>query len=138
MPPIEILPLGEKPIGAGGRQPGQGADGRRRQPDTIRHLGLAVRIVSAAAALAIEERAADIGVEELACILVLELHEAAAAAAVAEAFPFLVAHGLQGLRLPELYRLVHGGLRNNCQGYLGFSRNPADGPSTPGLRRFKG
>ena len=87
MPPVEILPFRHETIGAGRRQPGQGPHALGRQADAIGDLGLPVVVVGAPASLRIEQRAAHIGVVNLARILVLELDQAAAAAAVAQALP---------------------------------------------------
>ena len=49
MPPVEVVPLAQQPIGAGLGQPGEAAHGIGRQAHAIGHLGLAVRVVAAAA-----------------------------------------------------------------------------------------
>src|ERR1700722_17395640 len=101
VPPIEILALFDKPIGAARRQPAELRDILRREPLAVVDQGLPVRIVAAAAGLAVEQAAADIRVVVLAGLLVLELVEAAAPAAVAQALPLDAGHFRQRLGLPE-------------------------------------
>ena len=55
-------------------------------------LLLAVFVVAAAAGLAVEQPAADIGIKGPVGLLFLELVQAAFAAAVAQAFPFRIRH----------------------------------------------
>ena len=83
MPIGQLLSLGHQSIGAGDRKPAQIANHIRRQPHAIGNSLVAARIVDAFARLAVEQLAADIGEMNLARVLVLELDEAAAAAAVA-------------------------------------------------------
>ena len=109
MPPIEIPAFCQEAVGAGRRKPGERPDRLRREADAVRHLRLPVLVVAAAAAGPVEQRAADIGVGDLARILVLELDEAAAGAAVAKALPLLRGHGLEGLAPPERRLFVTGG-----------------------------
>src|SRR5271169_518231 len=102
MPPIEVPALGNEHIGAGRRQPIDGFEALRRQSHAVMHLFEPIPIVAAAAGLAVEEPAADIGVIGVGVVaLLLELIEAASAAAVAEAFPFRISHFFQRLAPPE-------------------------------------
>src|SRR5438552_9264949 len=73
VPPIEIVALGDEPVGAGLGQPGDGPHVLRRQPDAVRHARQAVGIVRAAAFIGVEQPAADTRPINLARILVLEL-----------------------------------------------------------------
>ena len=66
MPPIEVAPLGDEAVAAARRQPVQGADVLRRQPDAIGNLVGAVRIVLAGAQARIEQLAGDMGEVDLA------------------------------------------------------------------------
>src|SRR3954469_9222990 len=66
------------------------------------HLAGPVWVVPATAALRIQQLTADVGKERPARVIgVLELDQAAAAAAVAEALPFGIRHFRHGLALPE-------------------------------------
>jgi hypothetical protein len=111
MPPGEAAPLGEPPIGASHWQPWEFAHRFRRKFDAIPYVLLPVLIVATAAGMAIEQAAADVGVVNVAAILVLELDEATAPAAVAEAFPFGFAHLLERLGPPERRRRAIGQTR---------------------------
>src|SRR5690606_5020583 len=66
-----------------------------------------VGIVAAAATLRVEQPAGDAGPVDFAGILVLQLGQAAFAAAVAKRFPFGRAHRLERLGFPEW--LTHRG-----------------------------
>lgn len=106
MPPGEFLPVRHQPVGAGRRQPGDRAHVLRRQPHAVVHRLQPVRIVGTAAGAGIEEAAADGREVDVARVLVLELGQAALAAAVAQRFPLRGGHLLEGNGLPE--RLRHG------------------------------
>ena len=67
---------------------------------------MTARIVDASARVAIEQLAANIREMNLARVFVLELDEAAAAAAVAQAFPFGQTHLVERLRAPEWQSLL--------------------------------
>ena len=75
--------FGHQPIGAGDGKPAQLPHHVRGQPHAIGDTAVAARIVDASTRLAVEQLAADVGEINLARIVVLELDEAAAAAAVA-------------------------------------------------------
>lgn len=65
--------LRHQPVGAGRRQPGKRAHVGRRQPDAIGHARKPVGVIRAAAALRVEQPAADAGPVDFAGILVLQL-----------------------------------------------------------------
>jgi len=101
VPPIEVLALGEQHVGARRRQPGDRFQAFGRELDAIIDLFQAVRVVTAAAAVAVEQAAADIGVVGPVGPLLFQLVEAATAAAVTKALPFRIGHLCQGFALPE-------------------------------------
>ena len=74
MPPVEVLALGEEHIGAGRRQPVDGFEGFRRQAHAIVDLFEPVRIVAAAAGFAVQQPAADVGVEGLRVLPLLRAY----------------------------------------------------------------
>ena len=109
MPPGETLALRHQAVGAGRRQPFEPPHIARGEPHAILHLGLAVGIVAAAAACAIEQLAADVGIHRRVGVLVDQLVQAAAAAAVAQAFPFGARHFRHRLAAPKRgLRVGHG------------------------------
>jgi len=132
MPRIEGQPVADEAIGAGRRKPRDAAHRLRRQPDAIGHLLLPSGIIPAAASEAVEKRATDIRVEDLAAILVFQLEEAAAATAVAEAFPLGGGHRLQRLRPPE--RFVRAGTVRRGVGPRAFGREFEHAPVCPRRR----
>jgi len=83
------------------RQPAIFRRARRRQPQAIAHAPHAVGIIGAAAGVAIEEPAGDVGVIDAARVLVLELHQTAAPATVAKRFPLGAGHGGEGFAEPK-------------------------------------
>src|SRR3954453_7159386 len=101
MPPIEVTAFRDELVAAARRQPIQGADIGRSQADAVRNLVGTIRIVLAAAGHPIEQLAADMGEVDVAGALFLELVQAAAAAAVAQALPFGPRHLFQRLGFPE-------------------------------------
>ena len=101
MPPIEVAALGHEPIGAGGRQPAPVAGVLGRDALAIVHAARAMGIVGAAAGLAIEEPAGDVGIIDAGGVFVLELDQTAARAAVAQALPFGAGHFREGFGEPE-------------------------------------
>jgi hypothetical protein len=121
MPRIEVLPFGNEAIGAGAGQPCDGAHVLRRQPHAVGHDRKPIRIVLAAAPLRVEQSAADAGEVDLAGVLVLELGQAAFAAAVAERFPLGGGHLLQRLGFPE--RLGHGAHVMPCEAKVKRTRS---------------
>ena len=74
---------------------------RERERDAVLHLGGAIGIVGAAAGLPVQQLAADVGVIGAVATLLLELVQAAAAAAIAQALPLRGGHVLHGLAAPE-------------------------------------
>ena len=101
MPPGEVLALGDPAIGAGGRQPVDLPHFRRRQADAVGHAAAAVGVVAAPAGVQVEQAAGDVGEGQRAGVVVPQLVQAAAAAAVAEGFPLGARHLLEPLGLPE-------------------------------------
>src|SRR5262245_63590563 len=101
MPPVEIAAFADEAVGAGRGQPAEFADIVGREPHAIVDLRTAIGIVMAAASLLVEQPAADVGVVDAAGVLVLELVETAAAAAVAQALPLVRRHLGQRLAPPE-------------------------------------
>ena len=81
-----------QPVAAGRRQPGDAVDVARGERDAVLHLRGAVVVVVAAAGVVVEQPAADVGVEGAVGALLLQLVQAAAAAAVAQALPFGLRH----------------------------------------------
>ena len=105
----EPAPLGETAIGARLRQPEQVRHVFGRDRGAVAHALLAVWIVAAAAGVRIEQAAAEPRQVDVGGVLVLDLDQAALAAAVAQRFPLLAGHRGERLCLPE-GELV-GGLR---------------------------
>src|SRR6185312_4658519 len=105
MPVEQVFALGDEPVGARHREPGEFANRGRRQSHAVGNPGVAALVIEAAAGLAVEQPAADVGEMNLA-ILVLELDEAAAAAAIAQALPFGEAHLVERLGPPEWLGLL--------------------------------
>jgi hypothetical protein len=70
-------------------------------------------VVAAAARLAVEQFAADVGVMDLAAVFVLQLDEAAAGAAVAQRLPLRRRHLVERLDAPKrrIAHIVHSGPR---------------------------
>src|SRR5262249_557318 len=95
------------PIAAGRRQPLDIVDIVGGQPDAIGHQVAAVPVVLAPAAGAIEQAAADVRIIDSTGVLVFELVETAAPAAVANALPFGGRHLRQSLAAPKRH-IVHG------------------------------
>ena len=112
MPPVQIAPFGEQTIGTGGRQPNNAPDIARGEPDAVLHLRGTIGIVATAAACPIEQSAANIREIGPARIVgILELDQAAAAAAVAQALLLGIAHLGERLRFPERRAVGHQSLR---------------------------
>jgi len=107
MPPVKVLALVELAVGAGGRQPFDLVHHLGGEPHAIVDLFAPMSVIAAAAALAIEQPAADVGEIGRRRVLVLELDEAAAAAAVAQAFPFRVGHLGERFAAPERRVIDH-------------------------------
>src|SRR5258708_3925767 len=80
----------------------------RGEPDAGGKVVGTVLVVLAGAQPRIEQFAGDVGEIDLAGILVLELLQAAARAAVAQALPFGAGHLLQRLGFPEESLLARG------------------------------
>src|SRR5262249_10479543 len=102
MPPVKIAPFGEQAIRAGRRQPDNAPDIARGEPDAVLHLRGTIGIIATAAACPIEQPAANTREIGPAWIVgILELDQAAAAAAVAEALPFRIRHFRQRFTSPK-------------------------------------
>ena len=104
MPPIESLPLGQAPIGAGGWQPiyvGQVGWG---QLHAVRHPAAPVRVIAALAGFGIQQAAGNVGPPEGAGVVIAQLVQAAAAAAVTQRFPLRAGHFIERFGLPERRR----------------------------------
>ena len=71
--------------------------------DAVGNVHFAVLIVLAAAELLVEQLARDPRRDDLAGFLVLEAHETAEPAPVAQTFPFLYRHLFEALGLPERF-----------------------------------
>src|SRR3546814_20154186 len=87
MPVGQALPRRAQPIGAGRWQPVDIADVRHRQPHAFADEGVAVAIVRTLPARAIEQPAGDVGSDQRTGFVILELVDAAFAAAVAQRLP---------------------------------------------------
>ena len=101
VPPVEIVALGNQPVGAGRRKPVDRPDGLGGQLHAIRHDRPSIVVILAAAGSRIKQAASHGGPVDFACVLVLELGQAAFAAAVAKRLPLLGRHRLERQALPE-------------------------------------
>jgi hypothetical protein len=101
MPPGERTPLRAQPIGAGRRQPGKRPRQVRRELQAISHPPPAVRVIRTAAGVRVEEPTGNVGEMNRTRVLVLELDQAAAPAAVAKALPFPRIERLERLGFPK-------------------------------------
>src|SRR3546814_15802256 len=88
MPGRQRLSRRTQAIGAAWRQPRDIVYDPRGQPQAIGHEGLAVAIVAAPRARDVEQPASDVGFGDFTGILVFELMQAAAPAALAQRLPF--------------------------------------------------
>ena len=118
MPPVERLTGRELAVSARRRQPIERARvaGPRARRNRVRAGDAAV--TRAAAAVAIEQLAGDVGVRDLARRFVLKLLQAAAPAAVAERFPLLRCQLRELLALPKRLQCVTRSefdLRDHCK-----------------------
>lgn len=106
IPAHQIMPVGKRfivraeAIGAGTRQPGDLLDIAGGEPDAFGDIGAAMLVVAAEAGLTIEQATGNIGRIEIAGVLILDLVQAAFAAAVAQRFPLRAVEGRERL-LPE-------------------------------------
>ena len=87
----------------------------RRESHAIGNPGCPIRIIGALAGFEIKQFTGGAGVDVFARILVFQLVKAAAAAAVAQAFPLLAAHLAKGLGFPERRAVRHNPLLNPFQ-----------------------
>lgn len=104
MPPGEPAALGEAAIGAGVRQPAVILGALRRDLEAIGHARLAVLVILAAAGVSVEQPAGDVGVIDPRRVLVLQLHQTATPAAIAERFPLGAGHGFERFGFPKKQR----------------------------------
>ncbi len=95
MPPRQVLAVRQAAIRAGRRQPVDRAHFRRCQGHAIGHAAVAMRVIAALAGFQVQQAARDIGERQRAGVVVAQLVQATAAAAVAERFPLVVGHLLQ-------------------------------------------
>ena len=107
MPPGEPLALGNAPIRAGWWQPIDFAHRLGREPDAVRHPAGPVGVVAALAGPQVEQSARDVGERQVVGVLVAQLVQATAAAAIAEGLPLVAGHLLKLLALPERHRRGH-------------------------------
>ena len=101
MPPRKVASLGDQAVGACRRQPVEAAHIVGRQANAVGDPLRPVGIVPAAPGNVVIEFAADIGEIDFARVLVLELLQAAAPAAVAKALPFGGRHLSQAFAFPK-------------------------------------
>ena len=118
MPPGKWTAFGTQPIGASRRQPSEGARQVRRELKTIADAPPAPCIIAAAAGVRVEESARDIGEMHCARILVLELDQAAAAAAVAKAFPFRRIERLERFPIPKGSFVLCRAMKRRCSSHV--------------------
>ena len=87
MPPVEIVAVRKAAVCAGGRKPDDPIDVPGGQPDAVLHLRRTVVVAAATASVAVEQPATHIGkIGARGVVRILELDQAAAPAAVAQAF----------------------------------------------------
>src|SRR3974390_2105409 len=134
VPPSQIAPLPHDSVAAGRRQPREPSHIARCKPYAVLHLRLAVRVVGAAAGMAVKKPTCDAGEHRFVGVLISQLIEAAAAAAVAQALPLGFGHLAQSLHAPEWgYRIRHYGVLASRARLIALSRRP-EGAATPRLR----
>src|SRR5262245_21173759 len=101
MPPREIAAFVHEAIGACTRHPGELSDIIGREFDAILHAFGPVGVISATASGSVKQPARDIGPEYVTAVFIFDADEAALAAAVAETFPFGLAHLGELLAFPK-------------------------------------
>ena len=103
MPVGQRLPLIQALISAMRGQPHHLWQIVHRQLNTFRHIILARLIMLAMPCAAIHQLARHIGVlNDIILIVIQKLDQTARAAAIAQRFPFFIAHFVQRIMLPEL------------------------------------
>jgi hypothetical protein len=115
MPVVQIPSLGDQPIGAGDGEPAQRANRGWGQFDAIGNPPVTLPIIEAPARLGVKQLATDVSEMDLADVFILELDEAAAAAAVAQALPLAGAHLLERLDAPKWLDFMV--FRRHCVGF---------------------
>jgi len=103
MPPGQRSAFGQPSVCTGTGQPGSIPQGSPVYPDAVIHPLLPIEIIGAAASLHVQQPAGHTRVVDLSAVAILQLVQAAAAAAVAESFPLLLAHFLQRAGQPEFF-----------------------------------
>src|SRR5262249_22872116 len=101
MPPEEIALLMHEAACAGLRQPIEFGHVLRRPFDAIVYKLLSMGIIGTAAGAGVEQFARDVGEINLTGVFIFEPDKAALAAAIAQAFPLLLAHFGERLGFPE-------------------------------------
>ncbi len=101
VPPVEVAAFVDEAVGTGRRQPGGFGDIVRGELHAVVHEAGAIPVILAAAGALVEQPAGHGGVEGAVGAVLLELVQAAAAAAVAQALPFRRGHFVQALAAPE-------------------------------------
>ncbi len=101
MPPRETATFGQTAVGTGPGHPGEVVQILTTQHDAVGDVFDPLGVIATAAARHIQQTAGDVGVMYPPGVHVLELVQAAAAAAVAQGFPFGAGHLLERLALPE-------------------------------------
>src|SRR5690606_33060083 len=117
--------------------PVQGADIFRGQAHAIRNLFGTLRIILAGTKPGIQKPAGDVREVYVAGIPVLQLFQAAAPAAIAQAFPFGGRHFIQGLGLPEeslLFRGLRGSFGHGVSRWLCLKKADLRLWAAPALR----
>src|SRR3546814_7717369 len=104
MPVVQGFALGAQAIGAGLRQPFEVVDLRFGQRQAIGNMAAAMLVVAAARGRKIEQAARDIRRIDAARVLILQLEQAAFAAAVAQGLPLTRVEAGER-RFPEGLRL---------------------------------
>src|SRR5690606_30133773 len=97
VPPAEVLAPPHEALGAGGGYPRNFAHALGGALHAAGHLGLAAGVVGAAAGVRLQQATGDVGEVDAAVVLVFELYEAAAAAAVTQRLPLDAGEVLQRL-----------------------------------------
>ena len=102
------VPLGqrlaepEQMVRTGPRQPiGVQVEVVGPQDKAVRHEMMAVLVMSAAAGFVVEQPAGDPGERDFTAVLVFQLVQAAFSATIAQCFPLLLGHLVEGFPFPE-------------------------------------
>jgi hypothetical protein len=101
MPVGQRLALGTQTIGAGRRQPVDRSDIARGQPNAIGDKGAAMPVIGTLRGAPVEQATGDVGREQLARLLILQLVQASFAAAVAQRLPLAAIELVERRIFPE-------------------------------------